>query len=167
MINTKTNWICFSLQPIKASLVVEVQIVNVYDDDDGDMNIDEHEAENNEVSDNINIVIVNDKLDVMDETNEKVLLDKAHYVNEYKCLTCGFKTNSKEDIKKHKLSVHNLCSVCFSSFSNQDKLNNNISKQHKSVWYKNDRTHSKEMVLDKTCISLLILSLYYFCTKMK
>ena len=97
------------------------------------MEIDEHEAENNELSDNIDIVIVNDKIDVMNETNEKVLLDNAHSVNEYKCLTCGFKSNSKEDIKKHKLSVHNWCSVCFSSFSNPDKSNNHISKQHKSV----------------------------------
>ena len=110
---------------------MDVQIVNV-DDDSVDMYIDKHEARNNEVSDNIDIITVNDKIDVMDVTNEKVLLDNAHSVNEYKCLTCGFKTNSKEDIKIHKLSVHNWCSVCFSSFNNQDKLNNHIPRQHKS-----------------------------------
>ena len=102
--------------------IVEVHIVNA-DDDSVDMDIDQDE-EINEVS---------EKIDVMDENNEKVLLDNAHSVNEYICLTCGFKTNSKDEIKKHKLSVHNWCSLCFSSFGNQEKLNNHISNQHKSV----------------------------------
>ena len=110
--------------------VVEVQIVNV-NDDSVDEDIDQQE-EDNKMSDNRD-TYVNDKIDVMDENNEKVLLDNAHSVNEYICLTCGFKTNSKDEIKKHKLSVHNWCSLCFSSFGNQEKLNNHISNQHKSV----------------------------------
>ena len=106
--------------------VVEVQILNV-NDDSVDEDIDQQE-ENNKMSDNID-TYVNDKIDVMDENNEKILLDNTHSVNEYKSLTCGFETNSEDDIKKHKLSVHNWCSVCFSSFSNQQKLNNHIAKK--------------------------------------
>ena len=109
---------------------MEVQIVNV-DDDSVDVDIDKQE-ENNQVSGNTDMLNVNDTID--DHENiENELLDNAHSFNEYKCLTCGFKTNAKDGIKKHKLSVHNWCSLCFSSFSNQDKLNNHISKQHKNV----------------------------------
>ena len=112
--------------------VLEVEIVNVDDHSVNDGNIDEIKDKNEEnikVSENTEIFDVNNKTDEH-ENNEKILLDNNLSGYEYKCLACDFKTNAKDDIRKHKLSIHNWCSVCFSTFSNHDKLNKHILKQH-------------------------------------
>ena len=48
-----------------------------------------------------------------------------------KCLICDFEANTGYDIKKHKESVHNWCSVCFSNFKNQDILKKHNEDKHK------------------------------------
>lgn len=113
--------------------VVEVHIVDVNDDSVDAINIDEAEERQevyNKVSDEIDIVNVNDKIDEYENLNEKILLDNNQSVKVFTCLTCSFKANSKDDMKKHKLDIHNWCSLCFSTFSNQDKLNYHNSKEH-------------------------------------
>ena len=95
------------------------------------MNIDEKDdhEKNIQVSDDTEILNVIDKNDEH-ETKEKVLLDNTLSGFVYKCLTCDFKTNEKDDIKKHKLSKYSWCSVCLSTFGNPDKLTTQILKQH-------------------------------------
>ena len=49
-----------------------------------------------------------------------------------KCEMCDFKTSTRLDITNHKVSVHNWCSICFSSYNNQKQLKKHIKKIHEN-----------------------------------
>ena len=48
----------------------------------------------------------------------------------FKCETCDFETATKGDIVEHKKETHNWCSLCFSSFNSQDKLEEHVTFNH-------------------------------------
>ena len=47
-----------------------------------------------------------------------------------KCEICDFKTSTRRDITNDKESLHNWCSLCFSSFNNQKQLKKHLKKIH-------------------------------------
>ena len=89
---------------------VDEDIVNVGNIDE----TNDKQEKNIQVSENIEILNVIDNSDEQ-EITDKILLDNNLSGYVYKCLTCDFKTNVKDNIRKHKLSTHKWCSVCFST----------------------------------------------------
>ena len=48
----------------------------------------------------------------------------------FKCDKCDFASARKAFVNDHKVAIHNWCSVCYSNFSNQEKLKKHTKKQH-------------------------------------
>jgi hypothetical protein len=48
----------------------------------------------------------------------------------FKCDKCDFASARKTFVNDHKVAIHNWCSVCYSNFSNQEKLKKHTKKQH-------------------------------------
>ena len=59
----------------------------------------------------------------------------------FKCEKCDFASARKNDINDHKMTNHNWCSKCFSSFDTQENLQNHKIGIHKKKKKKADRTH--------------------------
>ena len=48
------------------------------------------------------------------------------------CNICNFAATSKHELVSHKVSTHNWCIKCFSTFDSREKLKNHLSTKHKS-----------------------------------
>ena len=103
-------------------------------------------------SDHDNVIDVSDAIsdsgDVEEETehdldemneNEKTFNNPSQEnktpsenIYKYKCERCDFKAATKNDFDSHKKEVHNWCTICFSSFSSQERLKKHSIKKHKS-----------------------------------
>ena len=54
--------------------------------------------------------------DIIITANCTATLENIPDSRKFICLTCKFEANRKKDMKQHKEDIHNLCSLCFSSF---------------------------------------------------
>jgi hypothetical protein len=48
----------------------------------------------------------------------------------FKCEICDFECSRKNLLDDHKGAAHNWCTLCYSSFKSQEKLNNHKKKKH-------------------------------------
>jgi hypothetical protein len=51
----------------------------------------------------------------------------------FKCEICDFVSASINFIKEHKATTHNWCTLCFSSFKNQERLKKQIKDLHSII----------------------------------
>ena len=106
--------------------VVQVELVNanIVDVEDyaiiDGTNDDETEA-NDENDENIELV----------KKDKKVLPIPDEIAGSFVCKTCNVKANSKHELMTHKVSIHNWCTKCYSTFDSEDKLKNHVSTKHK------------------------------------
>ena len=50
----------------------------------------------------------------------------------FPCKICDVAAKSRQELANHKISIHNWCNKCFSTFDSQDKLKNHSTKHTKS-----------------------------------
>ena len=67
---------------------------------------------------------------------------------DFKCGMCDFASARKSDLIDHRISSHNWCNICFSSFVFQESLQNHIKKMHSDQG--SCLVLNSEKLLDKT-----------------
>ena len=124
-------------------VVVEVEIMNVDDKTNSENddiigendtvvenNVDEVQIEHNEENDvNVKIVDVEDDSDIKPEESDNNIPGKI--AGSFTCNICNVAAKSKHELVTHKVSTHNWCIKCFSTFDSREKLKNHLSTKHK------------------------------------
>ena len=110
-------------------VIVDVEIVNVDVDviSENDIVQEDDSKENKR----------DDKEEARDDNNELVrkvqkeppITDKI--AGSFVCNICNFAAISKHELQSHKVSRHNWCIKCFSTFDSRDNLKNHLSTMHK------------------------------------
>ena len=104
------------------------------------------ERENLEAIDEVEIVNIDEPHDIIevedpdeimndDEKQNETFVNPSQADNDasskiIKCEMCDFKTSTRLEITNHKESLHNWCSLCFSSFNSQKQLKKHVKKNH-------------------------------------
>ena len=140
-------------------VIVDVEIVNLDDKKKSENDVQESNADDDEnIKHNkrdaievVNVVSANVKIvDVGDDTieirsSDNILkasdnnseLDKNQIpeimTGSFVCKICDVKAKNKHDLANHKVSTHNWCTKCFSTFDSQDKLQNHLTTKHKKL----------------------------------
>ena len=81
------------------------------------------------------------KDDNQDENNQPASIqflqpsevDKLSKGKIFKCDKCEYATTRRSTFNNHKVSNHNWCHICYSSFQNQDFLATHMKKNHSDV----------------------------------
>ena len=130
-------------------VVVEVEIMNVDDKTNSENddiigendtvvenNVDEVQIEHNEENDvNVKIVDVEDDTidyrtsDIKQEESDNNIPEKI--AGSFACNICNVAAKSKHELVSHKVSTHNWCIKCFSTFDSRDNLKNHLTTMHK------------------------------------
>ena len=116
-------------------IIVDVEIVNV--DDQTSSEHDEIICKNDAVEED-NVDVVNVK--IVDAEDDNIELVPGKMAGSFVCNICNVAAKSKYELVSHKLSTHNWCVKCFSTFDSRDKLKNHLSTKHKK---NNDWTQNK------------------------
>ena len=116
-------------------IIVDVEIVNV--DDQTSSEHDEIICKNDAVEED-NVDVVNVK--IVDAEDDNIELVPGKMAGSFVCNICNVAAKSKYELVSHKLSTHNWCVKCFSTFDSRDKLKNHLSTKHKK---NNDWTQKK------------------------
>ena len=103
--------------------------------------------EHTEENDDIKVVLVHVNLsnvkivDVEDDNSYNRTSDNKREENDdnipgmiagsFVCNICNVVTKSKHELVSHKVSQHNWCIKCFSTFDSRENLKNHLSTKHK------------------------------------
>ena len=126
-------------------IIVDVEIVNVDDQtsSEHDEIICENDAVEEDNADVVNVKIVDAEDDVLENrTSDKERTEESDgkIAGSFVCNICNVAAKSKYELVSHKVSTHNWCVKCFSTFDSRDKLKNHLSTKHKK---NNDWTQNK------------------------
>ena len=78
---------------------------------------------------NVKIVDVEDDSDIKPEESDNNIPGKI--AGSFTCNICNVAAKSKHELVTHKVSTHNWCIKCFSTFDSREKLKNHLSTKHK------------------------------------
>ena len=97
-----------------------IEITGDFNDDEQEDFDDDEEAE---------------AIDEQDDTVNKTFINPTQVDNNdcdltIKCEICDFRARSKSEVNNHKITSHNWCSLCLSSFISQERLKKHIKSKH-------------------------------------
>ena len=82
-----------------------------------------------EIENNFDIVNIENDIELSNPP-ESESVETVKKVKMRKCLMCDFEAATGSDIKIHKQSAHNWCSICFSNFKNHEILKKHTEDNH-------------------------------------